>query len=115
MRHQHSTSDTTQILTVAAAAALIGGAIAILATPRTGKQVRSDLKRRTNDLVDQIMPHVKDVNDLDEVVEAVRERLQKAAEEAAADTKKAETVAKDAKKTVTRAATKQTAKTTTRK
>ena len=112
MSHQHNTSDTTQILTVAAVAALIGAAAAILATPRTGKQVRSDIKRRTSDLVDQIMPHVKDVNDLDEVVEAVRERLQKAAEEAAEQTKQAEVAVK---KTVKRAPAKPAAKTAPRK
>ena len=104
--HRHSvTEDPVKLVGIAAIAAAIGAVVAMLVTPRSGKQVRNGLKRRTDHLKDEV--HERFVNSIDEVgdtVEDTKERLQTTATKVANDAKStANKVSKDAKVTKTRA------------
>lgn len=98
MRHRHSvTEDPLKVMGIAALAAAVGATVAMLFTPRSGEQVRNGLKRRAANMKDKT---IKTVDDMDEVNENVKERLQTTATKVAEDVKStAKKVAEDAKDT----------------
>ena len=99
MSHRHTPEQATQIVTIAAVSAIIGAATAMLVAPRTGKQVRGGLKRRVELMADQAKSRFTN-DDLDDIIEAVHERLQTVADEAAAEAKTATDNVADETKTV---------------
>lgn len=98
MRHRHSvTEDPVKVVGIAALAAAIGATVAMLFTPRNGERVRSGLKRRAASMKEKA---VKTVDDMDDVNDNVKERLQTTATKVAEDVKSTtKKVTKDAKDT----------------
>ena len=117
MSHKHDTDQTAQIITVAAVAALVGAATAMFLTPRTGEQVRGGIKRRAHHAANSAKSrlHGDEDTDLEDIIEAVRERLQNAADDAAEQAKTTTAAAKTTVKRASRSAAAKTPTSTTRK
>lgn len=85
MSHRHSDQTSPmKIAGIAAIAAAIGAAVAMMFTPRNGEEVRDGLKRRAASMKDKA---VKTVDDVDDVNDKVKERLQTTASKVADDVK----------------------------
>lgn len=108
MGHRHSVTDEPlKLVGIAAIAAAVGAAVAVLLTPRSGSQLRGGLKRRANNLKDDMRDHlVKTIDESEDDAEEVKRRLQSTASKVADDTKStARKVSRDAKVTGSRAKT----------
>lgn len=106
--HRHPvTEDPLKVAGMVAIAAAVGAGVALLLTPRSGKQVRGGLKRRADHLKDNLQDHlVRTIDDADDTVDEAKERLQATATKVAGDAKStARKVSNDTKAVKTRAKT----------
>lgn len=109
MRHKHSVTDSPgQLASIAALSAAIGAVVAMLFTPRSGKEVRGDLKRRAEHLKEDVQHKLEvetiEVDDTakDDVAKNVTERVKSTVAKVADDAKTtAAKVKTDAVKTKT--------------
>jgi gas vesicle protein len=108
MRHRHSvTEDPVKVAGIAAIAAVIGAVTALLFTPKNGDQVRNGLKRRANNLKDDVQQHFDlQGDDAEETAEEIKARMKSTTNKIADDTKSTvRKVGKNAKATTAKAKT----------